>query len=456
MNKHTKVMAVLAAAGFLLGGCGSSGNGSGGIPPISSTNPASNGKLTFAVGTANIEGTTALNVVTTFRSSDGLSASLVNTPTITGPFTFTEATAPTPAPNAADPFSTIPGGPGAMDLAAGAITGTPQTVHVGLAPTAFTESSFGQSGGVFSQSLSPGNEQGSTGQAYSYVPYGIDAYETTALAGDPGNTPFGGPPAFDPDGDGMGLRDGLNLLGHGVLGIPEGFTAFSDVNVSAGTYTMSLSVATGFSGSTPTFQTVTGKASLTNTAPLPTLSVAALNFTPDGSGGAAFTVPASYFTDGVSEVYVQVIDTGDGSGNTNCQGTLGATGGAGPVYYTVIATAAGSYTLPDTDGPNTNTTGGTSNLTPSESICTAAANSTATSGSVTVGDTYEVIVYGTDYDMYGYSFIKAKSPPPQVASFNGGQADITVSAPGTATYPAVPAISPPHTHLPISAIHHIR
>jgi hypothetical protein len=434
--QHTRLIAAVAAAGLLLGGCGGGGgNGSGGIPPISSTNPASAGKLTFAVGTANIEGTTtALNVVTTFRSSNGLSASLVNTPTISGPFTFS-TTAAAPSNATADAYSTIPGGPGAMDIASGTITGTPQTVHVGTAASASNESSFGQSGGVFSQSLSPGNETNNTGQAYSYVPYGIDVYGLSALGTDPGNVPFGGPPAFDPDGNGMGLRDGLNLLGHGVLGIPEGFTAFAGTNVAAGTYTMSLSVATGFSGPTPTFQTVKGTASLSSTTPLPLLDATQLAFTPDGNGGATFTIPASYFSGGVKEVYVQVIDTGNGA--TNCQGALGATGGAGDVYYTIVETAGGNYKLPDTDGPNIGTSGA---LTPSESICTAAANTAANGGTATAADNYEVLVIGADYDMYGYSYISSKTPPAQVASFSGNQADITVSVPLTGTYPATPTL----------------
>jgi hypothetical protein len=199
---------------------------------------------------------------------------------------------------------------------------------------------------------------------------------------------------------------------------------------------MSLSVATGFSGSTPTFQTVKGTAALSSTTPLPLLDATLLAFTPDGNGGATFTIPASYFSGGVKEVYVQVIDTGNGS--TNCQGALGATGGAGDVYYTIVETAGGNYKLPDTDGPNIGASGA---LTPSESICTAAANTAANGGTATAADSYEVLVIGADYDMYGYSYISSKKPPAQVASFNGNQADITVSVPLTGVYPAVPAMT---------------
>jgi hypothetical protein len=428
--KRSPLMAAATVAGLLLSGCGGGGNGSAGIPSTTSVNPTSVGKLTFAVGTANIDGTTGLNVVAMYRSSNGLAASLVNTPTISGPMSL-PATAAAPSKLSADPFSTIPGGPGPVDLAAKAITGTPQSVHQGTTPTTATESSFGQSGGVFSQSLSPGNET-TGGTPYSYVPYGIDVYGTTALAGDPANEPFGGPPAFDPDGNGMGLRDGLNNLGAGVVGIPEGFTSFeAGIVPVAGQYTMSLAVATGFSGSTPTTATVTGTATLSSVTPLPTLTAPA--FTPDGNGGGSVTLPSADFTGGVSEVYVQIIDTGNGKGNSNCQGVRGATGGAGPVYYTIVATAAGTYTLPDTDGPNLLTSGGPSALQASPSICTVAQNTAANGGTASPGDNYEVQLIGTDYDMYGASLINPKKPPAQVPSFNGTQADITVSAPVTGT-----------------------
>jgi len=427
--KLSPFMAASAAAGLLLGGCGGSGNGSNAIPPVKTVNPVTAGKLTFAVGTANIAGTIGLNVVSMFRASNGLSASLVNTPTISGPFKFT-VSASTPN-GGADPFSTIPGGPGPMDINSGTITGTPQTVHQGITPTAATESSFGQSGGVFSQSIAPGNET-TGGQAYSYVPYGIDVYGITGI----GVVPWGGPPAFDPNADGMGLRDGLSNLGNGVVGVPEGFTSFEGVTPVAGTYTMSLSVSTGFSGSTPTFGTVTGTAALGSVAGLPTLASPA--FTPDGNGGGTVVLPASDFAGGVTEVYIQIVDTGNGSGNSNCQGTRGADGGAGPVYYTIIAKAAGTYTLPDTDGPNVLTKGGPSALQPSESICTVAANTAAATASGAgaasdAGDGYAVYLVGTDYDMYGASYITSKSPPAQQPSFNGTQADITVSTPVTGT-----------------------
>ncbi len=426
--KFSPLIASIAAAGVLLGGCSGGGNGSSGIPATTSKNPIPGGKLSFAVGTANIAGTSGLNVVAIYRAGNGLSNSLVNTPTITGPFTFTAAAVTAPA--GAAPFSTIPGGPSTSEATAGGtIMGTPQTVHQGTTPSAANETSFGQSGGVFTNSIAPANST-VNGVPYTNVPYGIDVYGLTALAGDPANAPWGGPPAFDPDKNGMGLRDGLNNLGAGVLGIPEGFTTFEGVTPSAGAYKLSVAVPTGFSGSTPQIGTVTASATLASTAKLPTLTAPAIAL--DGGGGGTITLPAADFTGGITEVYIQVIDTGNGA--TNCQGPRGATGGAGPVYYTVIAKAAGPYTLPDTDGPNTNTTGGPSGLTPSPSICTVAQNTAANGGTASPGDNYEVYVVGTDYDMYGATFPITNAQAPTITGA-AGQSDITVSAPlaGTST-----------------------
>lgn len=460
--QSTRILAAAAAAGLLLGGCGGGGNGSSGIPSTTSTNPTSVGKLSFAVGTANIQGTIGLNVAAVYRSSDSLSASLVNTPTISGPSAFfTGATAASPG-TGVDDYTTIPGGscdttkaylpqacggatpppggPGVLDVSSGTLTGTPQSLQYGLA-VATNASTFGQSGGVFSEDLSPGIEQVSNNQAFSYVPYNIDVYQTVfSSTNDAAAVPWGGPPAFDPNGDGMGVRDGLSTLAHGVLGIPEGFTAFTGITPATGAYTMSLSVATGHSGATPTFSKVTGSASITSTTALPVLDPTLLAFTPDGSGGATFTIPASYFSGGIKEVYVQIVDTGTvvkGAEAGNCQGSYGA--GTYPVYYTFVATAAGSETLPDKDGPNGAVGKGPGTLTPTDSICTAADN-TAALGAASPGDNYEVMVIGLDYDAYGNTFIKSSSPPSQVATWNGTQADISVSAPISAAYPAVPAL----------------
>jgi hypothetical protein len=422
--KMTRFVLSVAAAGVILGGCGGASNGSSGIPTITSVNPVSTGKLEFAVGTANLYGTASgLNVVSTYRQASGISNVLLDTPTITGPFKIpTAATAP--GGLAFDPVSTLPGAPGALD-SNGTITGTPQN--------GTQLSTFGIAGGVFTDGISPGNSNVTTTQADSYVPYSQPMYNSdagpTVANGVPANptfVPWGGPPAFDPDKNGMGTRDGLNNLGAGVLGEPEGFTMFEGVTVAAGSYTLSLAVPTGFNGATPTSATVTATATMASTALLPTLTSPSVTL--DLKGGGTFTLPAADFSGGITEVYVQIVDLGNGT-SSNCQGVRGA--GFAPVYYTFVEKAAGTYTLPDTDGPNTNTTGGPSGLTPSPSICTIAQN-TAAAGAAAAGDTFYVQVIGTDYDMYGATFPITTSQSPTLTGANG-QADITVSLPVMAT-----------------------
>jgi hypothetical protein len=422
-----------AAASALLAGCG--GGGSNGIPKISSVNPLSTGKLQFAVGTANLYGLyTGLNVVSTYRQSNGLSNVLVDTPTITGPFKLPAAAA---AGNLSfDPYSTLPGGPSVEEVAAGGqIFGTSQSLHPGTPAcdqtTACTvasasggtvtvapnTSTFGQAGGVFTNGISPGNST-TGGVASSYVPYTQPFYDSVTT-----NTfvDFGGPPAFDPNGDGLGLRDGLSNLGKGVLGIPEGITTFFGVTPSIGTYSLSLQVPTGFSGTTPTYGTVATTATLGSTAKLGTL--AAPTLTLDGKGGGTFTVPA--FPAGVIEVLVQIVDFGVSTG-VSCQGAIGASEGAGPAYYTILVKAPGAYSLPDTIGPNTSVTSGAGVITPSPSICTAAQN-TAAAGTATAGDTYTVQAIGADYPLYESLYPNSASQTPTLTGSNG-QADITISA----------------------------
>lgn len=442
--KQTRYILAIAAAGVLLSGCGGGGNGSKGIPPISSVNPVQTGTLEFAVGTANFDGVAGMNVVATYRQANGLSNVLVNTPTITGPFTLpTGGATPVAVPVAnagtgwGDSYGTLPGGYGPMD-SNGTITGTSQLVQPGTPAAANNVSTFGQSGGVFTNGFAPANST-NQGVAYTNTPYVEPLYANVLASTANVFTPYGGPPAFDPNKDGMGLRDGLSSLA--VAGIPEGFTIFAGVTPAAGTYTLSLAVPTGFNGPTPTVANVSTTAKLTSTAQLPTLAAPAITL--DGAGGGTVTVPPADFTGGISEVYIQIVDTGNG-GTINCQspnpaqpgnaGGLGADGAGGAVYYTLVAKAAGTYTLPDTDGPNTNTTGGTTSLKPSESICTGAANTAANGGTVTPGDNYSVQLVGTDYDMYGATYPISTSASPTLTGANG-QADITVSAAATGTSP---------------------
>src|SRR5579885_93813 len=284
LMRGRKVMNVLrtgaaAVSAALLAACGAN---SGGVP-ITSVNPTSPSyaKLQFAVGTANIYGTaTGLNVVSTLRQPAGESAIGVSTPSITGPFSFSGAAAAPANGTLSDPYTTIPNsGPSLPETTAStpSITGTQQTIHpgtpfcdgTGTLPAGFTPcpsgfspdaTTFGQSGGVFAMGLAPYNAVAEQGQAYAYAPYVEPLYDNGTAH--PLFLPWGGPPAFDPDGNGMGTRDGLVPLGGDsfgnpyFLGVAEGITAFEGVAAGSGTYTLNVSVATVGNGGAVTVNTI--------------------------------------------------------------------------------------------------------------------------------------------------------------------------------------------------------
>jgi len=435
-----------------------SGGGTGG-PAISSVNPTSPSysSLQFAVGTANLyNGTLGLNVVSTFRQKDGASATGVNTPAITGPFTFT---APFASGGSTDPYSTLlNGGPSFTETTAAspAITGTPQTVAPGTpfcdgnAPPAPVvcqggippnTTTFGQSGGVFAMGLAPYNHQGFTGQSWSYQPYAQPFYASTTHVP---FIPWGGPPAFDPDGTGLGERDGL-AINAGVdsfgdpyfLGVGEGVTVFDGVTPRVGTYTLTVAIATVGNGGAISTSSVNKAANLRSLALLPTISAPAVTPNANGDGGASFTtsLPA-----GVTEAYVQIVDYGPGGGPneaspasnpTNCQGARGTA--FAPVYYTFhITTAAMSaYQVPSTIGPSLATTGGAGNIEPSPTLCTAAQNTAANGGTATPADDYVVQMIGFDYPAFeaAHSLIEQTTAQNPTIANAGGQADITISIP---------------------------
>ena len=471
--KFLRLYAVLTA--LVLSGCSA---GSTGAPPVTSVNPVdpSYSKLQFSVGTANIYGSASgLNVVATLRQPDGTSAIGVSTPSITGPFTFgTAAAAPAVGASLPDPYTTIPmGGPSLPETVAAtpAITGTPQTLHpgtpycdgVGTVPSGFTAcpatyspdaTTFGQSGGVFAMGLAPYNAVASTGQAYSYAPYTQPIYDLGAVH--PAFLPWGGPPAFDPDSNGMGTRDGLNILGVDsfnqpyFLGVAEGITVFEGVAPASGSYSLNVQIATIGNNGAQTVNTISKSASLNTATALPTLTAPQVNPDSTGDGGATFSVA---LPPGVTEELIQIVDWGPGGGPTvvnpntgappyntpNCQGPKGTA--FAPVYYTIAVHTSGAYTLPATDGPNTNLTGGLSNLTPSPSICTAAQNTAASSPSnplPNAGDNFTVQAIGFDYPLYEAAVSLTKpSGVPQTPAIAGsaGQSDITISVPAAENAP---------------------
>jgi hypothetical protein len=452
MNRYVLTAATLV----FVAGCGAGG---GGIS-VTSVNPGSPSysSLQFAVGTANIYGSrSGLNVVSTFRQTDGSSATGVNTPKISGPMTV--SVHPKPSFGVAisssgfpDPYTTIlNGGPSFREWRGNTIEGTPQTVAPGTPPcdgggpfpsAGFVRcpsglkpntTSFGESGGDFAMGIQPSNAVAATGQAYSYQPYPQPLYGSADPVSHYQFVPWGGPPAFDPDKDGMGTRDGLIIAGVDsfgypyFLGIPEGVTVFDGVKVRSGVFTLSVAISTIGNGGSVSTSYVNKTAHLDPSRMLPTMNAPVFNF--DGKGGGKFSMALPH---GVTEAYVQVVDYGPKGGPqdggsaspSNCQGPRGTH--FAPVYYTIELTKAAmtTYRLPDTIGPNLATSGGKNNLKPSPSICTAKQN-----GKGSQADDIVIQTIGFNYPIYAAALGLVQSTTPQNPHIAGpsGQADITIA-----------------------------
>ncbi|MDQ6781213.1 MAG: hypothetical protein M3Z37_08715 [Candidatus Eremiobacteraeota bacterium] len=485
-------MRAIAALGLALGLAACSA-GATGAPNVNQNNPhdPNFSALQLAVGTANIygNGNPALNIVSTLRQPNGTSATGVNTPTLSGPFTLTVAAQPGGG-TFSDLYQTVlgaptvptPPGPSLSETTgAPVISGTSQTVHPG---TPFCDTSagvpgfktclpnippnvtsLGQSGGVFASGIAPYNHSGPN--SYSYQPYAQPLYAggvgTPTADGVMQFIPWGGPPAFDPDVNGMGTRDGIYPLpgtdSFGdpyFLGVAEGITTFEYVRPQIGAYALATQIGTVGSGGAFNITTVSASATLSSLALLPALATPVVTPDASGDGGATFTaaLPA-----GVSEALVQIVDYGPNAGPqhgganvANCHGPKGTS--FAPVYYTVFITASGTYQLGALHGPNTNITGGVGNLTPSHSICTLNDNNNPPDGGTPptppAGDNITVQMIGFDYPAYEMvSGLLAPTVPqrPTLAGANG-QADITISHPVEEDYPNYT------TQLPLATAQH--
>lgn len=437
-------------------------------------------KLQVAVGTANIYGlSTGLNVVSTLRQPNGTSAVGVDTPILTGPFVQTNAAQPADGTNLPDPYTTAYFFAGAPSLGAGPslpetlaenpkISGTSQLVHPGTPfcdsksapPAGFTQcpagispntSTFGQSGGVFAMGLAPYNVVANTAQSYSYQPYPQPMYDSGASH--PLFVPWGGPPAFDPDGNGMGTRDGLIILGTDsftgycvpngcpyFLGVGEGVTFFEGVTPQTGSYSLAVQIGVISSSGSKQISTIDASAQLNSLTILPTLTAPLVTPDAGGDGGATFNavLPA-----GVTEALVQIVDYGPGGGPLNgggtapnCQGPKGTS--FAPVYYTIVVRSSGAFALGAKNGPN-NLANGPGSLTPTPSICTAVQNNNVVQ--VNAGDNFTVQMIGFDYPDYEAALSLTKPSVPQAPTItgSGGQSDITISLAAEEDYPGYTA-----------------
>lgn len=360
----------IVVAGCIVAACSANGQS---VNPNVSQAPLAQNVLQFAVGTANIgaTGTIGLNTVATYRQPNGLSATFVNTPTITGPAAFV-------VPSVASAGN---------DAGTNHISGTPQSFATN------PPSTFGQTGGVFSYGFGPFNSDTLGGAAYPGNPplYAQPFYVAgTAEAGSGPKLRFvGGPPAYPFFNDGT--------FPAGFAGYSQGFLMFNATPV-AGTYTLSVNVATANAGS-PTF---TASANLTNLTPLPAIGTP--TFTSDGAGGGSgtVTVPAD---PRIVETMVYIVDIG----------------AAGNNYYSVgpiTGSGALPYALPDKLGPCTG------------AGCQTGANATA---SITPGDTFLVYAATYDWPMFESSPPGNKAANPPITG-STGQADVSTSNFVSGTY----------------------
>jgi hypothetical protein len=419
----------MVALGATIAGCSNSA-----VSPYPQTkvNPL-NGVLELAVGTANVYGDVTgstnigLNVVETFRQNTGGQTpgdtdALVTSPTLSGPFTLPAT------PGTADGLgATLETGPGPTDAGTHTMNNTAQP---NPGQQTLTTTTFGVSTNASGLGLEPYNytsvNGNNAGTPLSYVPYTQPLFDPNSPSIGTGAdlnafVPWGGPPAFDPDGTGLGVRDG-QINPPGVEGVSLGLDVFEHVAPVGGAYTFSVLVPTGVS--------TTGTETATSTLPttpaiLPAIKPATVVPDANNDGGASvtLTLPA-----GVTQAYVNIVDVGPdaasltASGATaNCNNALGD-----PVYYTLEFTASGTQSLPTAAGPGTGLGLG------SPSICTTtlntAANSTANGGTgmPSDGDEFFVQTLGFDYPAFAISYPNSKGNPSPIPA--GTEADITISS----------------------------
>jgi hypothetical protein len=411
-----------ALAALAIAGCG--GNSASPEGATTVVAPASS-KAQIVVGTANIFGTAVgMNVVATLRTPSGGSV-LLTTPSIVGPFTLPGAAG---TPDASG--STIISGPSAAEIKhGGEITATAQVTP---GTVAIAASTFGVNVGLFANGFLPANSdnQGTIVDTPDYQPFYDAANAPLAsggAVGDPNSfVPWGGPPAFDPNKDGEGTRDGT--FDASVLGVNEGLNVFEGVVPRAGAYALSVVIPTNSTSTTISASTTLPAVFTLGKATAPALVT-------DGLGGGHFDVvlPA-----GVNDALLQITDLGPVQSATGAAPYINCyTNGTFPAYFTVHVTASGVVALPDSDGVGSPTKH-------NPTICTAAQNAAAAGNAAAVasngtgpvgGDQYTVQLIGADYPLYTSNILFTLGVQLPAIKGSRGSDDITISPVLAATSP---------------------
>lgn len=388
MQNKTTLKFLAASGGLLvLAACSA---GATGPPSVTSVNPVSPSysKLQAAVGFVNLYGTVVgFNVVSTLRQPNGYSAVLVSTPSISGPFTLPAAADPTQADGNGALIAT---GPTAAEVAANKINGSAQVVQ-GATPATST---FGVSYGIFGNGIFPGNTF-STGRPAGLAPGAIPFYaggsnDTNTF------TPWGGPPAFQPDGDPRGTRDGK--FNGAIKGIPLGLAIFEGVTPAIGTYTLAATIPTGVT----TSAAISTTAAIGGPSPLGAAAAPTLAFGGDGTASVSYVLPAN-----AVGAYVEVIDTGGGTCPT------GQAGNAAPVYFTFWVTSSGTSTVTNANSPGS--------ASASNAICS--------------GDAVTAQLIAFDYNQYALQYNAKLGSAYSQAPALPAQADVSLSLPTAGTAP---------------------
>jgi hypothetical protein len=323
-----------AAAGIAILAACSSGQ-SAIQPPSTSVNVQQQSTLQFSVGTANFHGSTYLNTVVTFRQPNGLSATLYNTPTITGPAGFVVAGCPA-ASNGAVPATTVP----CADNGTNHISGTPPTQP----GTAAVVTTFNQTGGAFAYGFAPansstggtayypGNPSGRAFGWYGSANFGLggllDIYGQPLLAATGSKLPFVLAPPATPD-----FHNPNAGYPAGFAGYDSGFVMFA-VTPVVGAYNLNIAVPSSTAGVNSAVFNATS--TLASATPLPNEAAPVLG-EPGGAGtGSAVTFTVAPAPAGTTSQVLYIVDINGASGALT--------------FYSVNAgTAGGTFTLPGAD-----------------------------------------------------------------------------------------------------------
>jgi hypothetical protein len=290
---------VIAALGGLIALPACTSGNSAFEPPATIATLSAN-QLQFQVGTANYNGTLALNTVVSFRQPNGLSALLDDTPTITLPFT-----------------NTAPAATAGVDSGTTHISGSAQPPN----GVAATPSTFGTAVGAFAYGFLSSNSATTGANNSTFYPTANrDPYYGASMV--PPQTArafYIGPPFV------ANFKDGT--FPSTFFGYPNGFQTFG-LTPTTGAYSLGVTLA-GASTAIPTY---TASTTMTSVTPLPPFATPA--YVSDGAGGGTvtFVSPA-----GTTETLIEIVDATAGN------------------YYSIVVHGAGPHTatLPANLGPIT-------------------------------------------------------------------------------------------------------